>query len=80
VGDLPSFAWARQRLDRAIITKGNTGVEVLLHGTQEQVRDAVHRVREQTRGYRHIVGLSDDILHDTPLSNCLAFVEAAREP
>jgi hypothetical protein len=80
VGDLPGLAWARQRLDRAIITKGNIGVEVLLHGTQEQMRNAVHPAREQTRGYRNIVGSSDDTLHNTPLSSYLAFVMAAREP
>lgn len=80
VGNLPSLAWARQRLDPAIITKGNIPLGLLLNGPEEQIRIAVRQVREETRGYRHIVGLSDDIFHNTPLSHCLAFVEAAREP
>jgi len=78
VGDLPSLGWARQRLDPAIITKGNIALDLLLNGPETEIRSAVYRVKEETRGYRHIVGLSDDLLHNTPLANCLAFVEAAR--
>lgn len=44
------------------------------------VRAAVHDVREAAAGFRHIVGLSDDVFHNTPLSNCRAMVEASREP
>jgi|GEM_PF-1386020 len=80
VGNLPSLGWARQRLDTAIATKGNIPLDILLNGPEEKIRSAVHRVREETRGYRHIVGLSDDIFHNTPLSHCRALVEAAREP
>ncbi len=79
LGDLPSLGWARERLDPSIATKGNIPLDLLAHGSEEQIRSAVHKVREETRGYRHIVGLSDDVLHDTPLANCRAFVEAARE-
>jgi hypothetical protein len=79
LGDLPSLGWARQRLDPAIATKGNIPLDLLQNGSEEEIRTAVRQVREETRGYRHIVGLSDDILHDTPLSHCQAFVQAARE-
>jgi len=79
VGDLPDLAWARQRLDRAIATKGNVPLDLLLNGTPQQVRDDVARIRSQTQGYRHVVGLSDDVLKNTPLANMKAFVEAARE-
>ena len=79
VGDLPDLAWGRRRLDRAIVTKGNVPLNIMLHGTPQQVRDDVARIRRQTRGYRHVVGLSDDILKNTPLANMRAFVEAARE-
>ncbi len=79
VGNLPSLSWARQQLDPAIITKGNIPLDILLNGPEEQIRKAVYRVKEETRGYRHIVGLSDDVFHKTPLAHCLAFVQAARE-
>ena len=80
VGDLPSLKWAREKLDPSIATKGNIDLDILLNGSEEDVRTAVYKVREATAGFRHIIGLSDDILHNTPLSNCLAMVQASREP
>ncbi len=53
---------------------------MLLNGTEEQVREEVRQVREQTRGARHIVGLSDDVLANTPLANARALVDEARRP
>ncbi len=79
VGNLPALGWARQQLDPAIITKGNIPLDLLLNGPEEQIRDAVYQVKQETRGYRHIVGLSDDVFHNTPLAHCRAFVQAARE-
>ena len=78
VGDLPTLQWARQRLSPDIITKGNIPLNILLNGTEKEVRSEVRKVKEETRGYRHIVGLSDDVLHNTPLSNCLALVNESR--
>ena len=79
VGNLPTLRWARELLDRAIATKGNMPLNVLLSGTPEAVRREVRRIREQTAGFRHIVGLSDDVLKGTPLANARAFVEEARK-
>jgi hypothetical protein len=79
VGDLPSLRWARERLDPEIATKGNIPLNVLLNGTEREVRAAVRRVKEETAGYRHVIGLSDDMFHGTPLQNCLAFVDEARK-
>ena len=78
VGNLPSLKWARERLDRAIITKGNMPLNVLLEGTPAAVRAEVRRIKAETQGYRHIVGLSDDVLRNTPLANCQAFVDESR--
>jgi len=78
VGDLPSLRWARERLIPEIITKGNIPLNIMLNGTEDEVRSEVRKVKEETQGYRHIIGLSDDVLHNTPLSNCLAFVDEAR--
>jgi hypothetical protein len=78
-GDIRNLRWARERLDSGIVTKGNIRMDVLLQGTQDDVRAEVRRVRGETKGYRHIVGLSDDILHKTPLANAVAFAAEARE-
>lgn len=78
VGNLPSLRWARERMDRSIATKGNIPLNILLNGTEDDVRQEVRRVRDETSGYRHIVGLSDDMLHHTPLANARAFVDEAR--
>lgn len=78
VGNVPSLRWARERLDPAIATKGNMPLDILLNGTPDQVRADVARIKEQTRGCRHIVGLSDDILAGTPVANARAMVEEAR--
>lgn len=79
VGNLPGLRWAREKIDPAIATKGNVPLDVLLLGAPEDVRAAVRRVRAETAGHRHIVGLSDDILKKTPLANAQAFVDEARK-
>jgi hypothetical protein len=75
VGDIPSLAWARERLDPRIITKGNIPLNIPLEGTPEDVREAVRRVKKSTAGSRHIIGLSDNVLNDTPGVNLHAYVE-----
>lgn len=77
-GNLPSLAWARERLDPRIATMGNLPLGVLLNGTQEEVRAGVRRIREQTQGTRHIYGLGDAVLPGTPWANMQEFIEEAR--
>jgi hypothetical protein len=78
VGNVKSLKWARELTNKNIITKGNMALDILLEGTEEEVRESVAHIKEQTKGYRHIVGLSDAVLENTPLKNCLAFVDEAR--
>jgi hypothetical protein len=75
VGNVPSLRWAREQLDKNIVTKGNTPLETLLLGTEEDVRADVCRIKEETKGYRHIIALSDDVFRNTPLRNILAMVD-----
>ena len=75
VGNIPSLAWARERLDPRIITKGNIPLDILLGGLADDVREAVRRVKRETAGYRHVIGLSDNILNGTPSRNLRAFVD-----
>jgi len=77
-GNLPGLKWSRERIHKDIITKGNLSLDIISTGTEEDVRRDVRRIREETKGYRHIVGLSDDIMKDTPLANALAFVDESR--
>jgi len=80
-GDLPGLGWAREKLDRRIATMGNLPLEMLRDGTIEQIRRGVASIREQTRGYRHIFGLSDAVIAGTRWENVEAFIgEARREP
>lgn len=79
VGNLPSLAWGRQQLPPEIITKGNVPLDVALQGTPEQIRDRVRYVKEATKGYRHIIGFSDNVLDNTPYENLKAFVDEARK-
>jgi len=78
VGNVRSLKWARELTDRNIITKGNMALDILLKGTEHEIREAVSRIKEQTKGYRHLVALSDNVLKNTPLKKCLAFVDEAR--
>jgi hypothetical protein len=78
VGNLPSLKWARDRIHPDVITKGNMALNILLQGTEDDVRREVRRIRSETAGYRHVVGLSDDILKNTPLCNARALADEAR--
>ena len=78
VGDLPSLSWARKKIDQDIITKGNIPLNILLEGTTEDVRKAVRHIKMETEGWRHVIGLSDNILNGTPKDNLMAFVDESR--
>ena len=76
--ELPARLTASEKWKCFLQAKGNISLGIMLNGTETEVRAEVARVKEQTRGYRHIVGLSDDLLHNTPLRNSRAFVDEAR--
>ena len=78
VGNIPSLSWARRSIRPEIITKGNIPLDIILEGSTQDVRGAVRYVKDETRGYRHIIGLSDNILNGTPSANLHAFVDEAR--
>lgn len=79
VGNVPSLKWARDKLDPRIATKGNMPLNILLQGTTDDVRADVRRIKTATAGTRHIVGLSDDLLKNTPVANAKAFVDESRK-
>ena len=75
VGNVASLSLARRQLDPQIVTKGNIPLDILLNGAPGDVRAEVRRVKRETAGYRHIIGLSDNILNGTPSENLKAFVD-----
>lgn len=79
VGNLPSLKWGRERLDPRIATKGNIDLQLIRDGSKEELRSEVRRVMEETKGYRHIIGGSDNILQNTPAANLRVLVDEARK-
>lgn len=78
VGNLPSLKWAREKLDPRIATKGNIDLQLIRDGEEESLRSEVRRMLDETKGYRHIIGGSDNILQDTPAGNLRLLVDEAR--
>lgn len=76
-GDLVSLKWARERLNPRIATKGNIRLPLIRDGKEEELRAQVVRVLKETKGYRHIVGGSDNIMQGTPVENFRILVDEA---
>ena len=79
VGNVTDLGEACRQLDERICTRGNLGLDVLLHGRPEDVRDAARRIVEATRGRKHIVAASDYLFYDTPETNVQAMIDAVDE-
>ncbi len=77
VGNLPSLKWGRERLDPRIATKGNIDLQLIRDGGEMELRAEVRRVMEETKGYRHIIGASDNILQMTPAANLRVLADEA---
>jgi hypothetical protein len=79
VGNVVSLKDALQKIDPAICTRGNIGLDVLLNGTAEQVRAKALEVLEASRGRKHMVAASDYLFYHTPEENIHAMAAAVRE-
>jgi hypothetical protein len=79
VGNVASLADAMQKIDAAICTRGNLGLDVLLQADAAAVRDAVFRILDDTAGRKHMVAASDYLLYDVPEENVHAMASAVRE-
>jgi len=79
VGNVASMADALTKLDPAICTRGNLGLDVLLEGSADTVRAATRTILEETRGRKHMVAASDYLLYDVPEENVHAMAETVRE-
>ena len=80
-GDNDDLAAAVNGIDEEIVTKGNLALELMRNGTPEEIRGEVARIRDATKGRRHIISQADaTILTGTSPENIRAFVEAAAAP
>lgn len=69
VGNVKSLKDAFTKLDSAICTRGNIGLDVLLNGSTDEVRRKTLEVLEACAGRKHIVAASDYLFYHTPEEN-----------
>jgi hypothetical protein len=79
VGNVASLADAMTKLDPAICTRGNIGLDLLVNATPEVIRDKTLQIMEQTEGRKHIVAASDYLFYQVKEENVHAMVNAVQE-
>ena len=80
VGNVKSLEDAFSKLDGAICTRGNLGLDLLLTASPAEILDRSVRILEtaQRMGRKHILAASDYLFYDTPAENVHAMCEAVR--
>ncbi|MFI4912142.1 MAG: uroporphyrinogen decarboxylase family protein [Sedimentisphaeraceae bacterium JB056] len=78
VGNVESLQKAREILPEKICTRGNVGLDVLLDGSVDDVKEKTIEVLEATKGFKHMVAASDYLFYDIPFENVKAMVETVR--
>jgi len=58
-----------------LIVLGNTSSALLVSGTERQVREDVRRQLDEAAGERFVSGLSNAVVHGTPVRNVYAMLE-----
>ncbi len=81
VGNVKSIEDAFCKLDPAICTRGNIGLDALLNETPDEIKERSFRILETARrmGRKHILAASDYLFYQTPVENVQAMCEAVRE-
>lgn len=81
VGNVKSIEDAFSKLDPAICTRGNIGLDRLLEATPEEIREQSLHILEMAKrmGRKHILGASDYMFYQTPVENVTAMADAVRE-
>jgi hypothetical protein len=79
VGNVASMADAMLKINPAICTRGNLGLDVLLNGTPEVVREKTLEILNATRNRKHIVAASDYLFYNIPEQNVRAMVDTVQE-
>ena len=79
VGDIDDLHWAREKLGQRITTRGGVNVELFYGDDQKPLRERIRTVLGETRGYRHIIGDSNDSYPPYPRESILAIVEEVQK-
>ena len=79
LGDVADLREARARLGANIVTRGAVNVSLFYSENLEEVRERTREVLENTRGYRHMIGDTNDSYPPYPRENILAVVDEVRK-
>lgn len=81
VGNVKSIEDAFSKLDPAICTRGNIGLDRLMNDTPEQIRELSLHILETAHrmGRKHILAASDYMFYQTKVENVHAMCAAVRE-
>jgi len=79
LGDVDDLREARVKLGEHIATRGAVNVELFYGDNQQPLRERIKTVLDETRGYRHMIGDSNDSYPPYPRESILALVEEVQK-
>ena len=78
-GDIDDLRWAREKLGQQITTRGGVNVELFYGADYGPLRERIRTALEKTRGYRHMIGDSNDSYPPYPRESILALAEEVQK-
>lgn len=78
VGNVESLADALAKLDPAICTRGNIGLDVLLTQDAASVKEHCYKALRESEGRKHILAASDYLFYDIPAENVAAMCDSIK--
>jgi len=78
LGDVDSLRETRAKIGDGIVTRGAVNVDLFYDTNPDHVRGRTRTVIEETRGYRHMIGDTNDSYPPYPRENILAMVDEVR--
>ncbi|MHB1000406.1 MAG: uroporphyrinogen decarboxylase family protein [Armatimonadota bacterium] len=79
VGNISSLKDAMSKLDPAICTRGNLGLDILTNEPPDVIREKTFEIMEATQGRKHMVAASDYLFYQVPEENVHAMASAVKE-
>ena len=79
LGDLSDLKAGRAKVGKKIATRGAVGVDQFYSTDIDAIRNRVRYVLESTRGYRHMIGDTNDSFPPYPRENIMATVDEVRK-
>ncbi|MFH1007530.1 MAG: uroporphyrinogen decarboxylase family protein [Candidatus Latescibacterota bacterium] len=78
-GDLTDLRRAREKLGEAMVTRGGVNVSLFYEGCSKSIRERVRTVLGETRGYRHMIGDTNDSFPPYPRESIRVLVDEAQQ-